>query len=582
MIYMPFIKERMNIIKFNFMKTTILIRCTLCAAVLIAFSLVGCEEVEIYKIDAPADLQARIDSIAAAKEGNAGDTTFIDIATAIVGAEDYSSPWWTDFSDYFAVPSGRMLTLEFINYNGGTEDIYKNWVLLVTNEVGERGVEGYAEYFALRADPFGWGNGDFDDDLISHNYPTVDDIVVSSEFLSIMDGAYVTLQIDHSATGFVFITATAVGTDDTELVMTYNQPVSATEDITVFLVAEGSYLQMKKAYLLPSQVTAVEDVEPTSIDVTGAPDFVELGNENFWGDAIATVTFADGSSAQVDSADLSFTVVPDMATLGEKTVVVVYSKTKQGKFTQAVSTLYKLGVTNPVSSLEVTTLPDITTYYFFDSDPIKFNAKGMVVTATYSDGTTGVLANNTLQFGTIQATEGAQAIDVTYEGATSTVTTTVPLTLIKGISQVSATDFSTPWWTEFSDNYTVASGSSKTITLYCYSNNLEFYHSPSTILRKADGTEYAVVRMDNFGWGDGYATATAASDWDFDVFASNISGSKVVITVTNNGDDTADVHYDVTYADGETHFQEYTGITVDGADLNFALVTEGAYLVIVE
>src|SRR5690606_1146770 len=142
-------------------------------------------------------------------------------------------------------------------------------------------------------------------------------------------------------------------------------------------------------------------------------------------------------------------VVPDMTTLGEKTVVVVYSKTKQGKFTQAVSTLYKLGETNPVSSLEVTTLPDLTTYHFFNNDPIKFNPQGMVVTATYSDGTTGVLANSTLEFGEIQAEEGAQTVDVIYEGATATATTTVPLTLVKGISQVGATDFSTPWWTAF-------------------------------------------------------------------------------------------------------------------------------------
>ena len=119
--------------------------------------------------------------------------------------------------------------------------------------------------------------------------------------------------------------------------------------------------------------------------------------------------------------------------------------------------------------------------------------------------------------------------------------------------------------------------------MYCYSNGFNNYHSPSTILRKADLTEYAVVRMDNFGWGTGYeGIATATSDWNWDTFASNIHGSYIEITVTNNGDNTADIRYDVTYATGETHFQEYTGIVVDSSDLNFALVLEGAYLVIVE
>jgi hypothetical protein len=364
--------------------------------------------------------------------------------------------------------------------------------------------------------------------------------------------------------------------------MTYQQPVSATEDIVAFLVCDGSHFEMKEAYLIPSKVTVVEDVEPVSITVEGAPEFVEFGNDDFWGDAKAVVTFADGSSTEVDFSDLSFNVIPDMTTLGKKTVVVAYNKTKQGAYCKAVSTVYTLEVTNPVVSVEVTTLPYITTYYFYNSDPIRFNPAGMVVTATYSDGTTAVMDNDKLQFGNIQPVEGAQEVSVSYAGTSGTVTTTVSVTLVRGIGQVGATDFSSAWWTAFSDDYAVPSGSSKTIKMYCYSDNLANYHSPSTILRKADKTEYAVVRMDNFGWGDGYSTATVTSDWNWDTFASNISGSKIILTVTNNGNNTADVFYDVTYANGEKHAQKYAGITVDSADLNCALVIEGAYIVIVE
>ncbi len=39
----------------------------------------------------------------------------------------------------------------------------------------------------------------------------------------------------------------------------------------------------------------------------------------------------------------------------------------------------------------------------------------------------------------------------------------------------------------------------------------------------------------------------------------------IVITVTNNGNNTADILYNVTYANGETHFQKYAGITIDSA-----------------
>jgi hypothetical protein len=562
------------------MKTTKLMKCALYAAILAVFAFAGCEKLEIYSVDAPADLQSRIDSIAAEKaKHSTGDTTYIDIATTIVGAEDNSAAWWTAFSDYFTIPANKLLHLEFVNHGTGVNN-WNNWNLAVAN-VADRDAANYAEYFVLRSDAYGWGNDDFDLKMISHNYPDTDgDGDIWNDFRTIMQGARVTLEIDHSATGNVFVTATALGTNGVELVMTYQQPVSATEDIVAFLVCDGSHFEMKEAYLIPSKVTVVEDVEPVSIAVEGAPEFVEFGKEDFWGDAKAVVTFADGSSIEVDSSDLSFNVIPDMTTLGKKTVVVAYNKTKQGAYCKAVSTVYTLEVTNPVVSLEVTTLPRITTYYFYNNDPILFNSSGMVVTATYSDGTTAVMDNKNLQFGNIQPVEGTREVVVSYAGTSGTVMTTVSVTLVKGIGQVGATDFSSAWWTAFSDDYPVASGSSKTITMYCYSDNLANYHSPATILRKADKTEYAVVRMDNFGWGDGYSTATATSDWNWDTFASNISGSKIILTVKNNGNNTADVLYDVTYANGEKHFQEYTGITVDSADLNCALVIEGAYIVL--
>jgi len=561
------------------MKTTNLMRCTLYAAVLAAFGLVGCESLDFYSIDAPSDLQRRIDSIAAAKP-NTGDTTYLIIATPIVGPEDNSAGWWAFFSDYFTIPSNKLLHLEFVNHGTGVNN-WNNWNLALANAA--RDAEGYAEYFLLRSDAYGWGNADYDASMISQNYPDTDgDDDIWNDFRTTMQGARVSLDIDHSATGNVFVTATAVGTNGTTLVETYQQPVSATADIVAFLVCDGSYFEMKKAYLIPSKITVVEDVNPVSIAIAGAPAFIEFGNANFWGDATATVTFADGSSEVVDSSDISFNVIPDMTTLGVKTVTVAYSKTKQGAYCQAVIGYYSLEVTNPVSSLEVTALPTITTYYYFSSDSIIFNTAGVVVTGTYSDGTKAVIPNSTLKFGKIPAASGSQTAVISFVGATKTVTTTCPFTLIQGVSQVGATNFSTGWWTVFSADYTVASGSSKTFTMYCYSDNLANWHSPCTILRKADKTENAVVRMDNFGWGTGYGTATRTSDWNWGIFTSSISGSRVVITVTNNGDNTADILYNVTYANGETHFQKYAGVTVDSSDLTCALVTEVSYLVFVD
>jgi len=552
-------------------------------AVFASLGLVGCEKLDLYSIDAPSDLQRRIDSIAAVKASqNTGDTTYLNIATAMVGPEDNSAGWWAYFSDYFAIPTNKLLHLEFVNHGTGVNN-WNNWNLAVSNEIADREDAGYKEYFLLRSDAYGWGNGDYAGAMITQNYPDTDgDGDIWNDFRTTMQGAYVTIEVDHSATGNAFVTATAVGTNGVTLVETYQQPVSATADINAFLVCDGSHFEMKKAYLLPSKITVVEDVSPVSISVEGAPAFVELGNENFWGDAKATVLYSDGSSEQVDSSDISFTVIPDMTTLGKKTVSVAYSKTKQGAYGRAVSTVYYLEVTNSVVSLEVTTLPTITKYYFYSSDSILFDKAGIVVTGTYSDGTKGVIPNETLRFSKIPAAAGSQSAVISFVGATKTVTTTCPLTLVKGIAQIGANDFSSAWWTVFSEDFTVASGSSKTFTMYCYSDNLANWHSPCVILRKADKTEYGVVRMDNFGWGTGYSAATGTNDWNWDTFTSNQNGSKVVIKVKNNGDNTADVFYTVTYANGETHFQNYVGIAIDSSDLSCALVTEESYLVIIE
>jgi hypothetical protein len=609
----------MNSIKIKFMKTTKLWMCALGVIVFAAFVLVGCDKLDIYSVDAPSDLQARIDSIEAANSYS-GDTTKIDISTYTVGATDESTVWWRSFSDYFAVPVGKVIHLEFENisncYTTGIN--YQNWALINANmeansanntEATTYGLDynkDYKEYFAFRADAWGWSgvmaseNSDytFYTDSITKDYSDINgDGDIWDDFRYLMQDAKVTIEIEHSYAGRLYITATMVGKgidgNQHTLVEQYDQPVG-TDVIYSFLTCEGSYLQMKRAYSFPSKYPAVDDQNPVSITISGTPSFVELGNTNFWGSGIAKVTYADGSIAKVDSADLSFTVVPDMTTAGAKTVAVSYSKTLLGEYCQAVSNIYTLEVTYPVSSIAVTTMPTITTYYFYNSDSITFNTNNLVVTATYTNGSTNVLANSSLKFSKIPAAEGSKSVDITYVGATKTVTTTCPLTLVKGVSQVGATNFSSVWWTVFSSNYTVASGTSKIFTMYCYSDNVSNWHSPCAILRKASdlptSTEYAVVRMDNYGWkGDvntssGLTTLgwTLTSNWDWTTFTSNISGSKVVITVTNKGDNTADILYNVTYANGTTHYQKYAGITVDKDDLSCALVTEESYLVLTE
>src|SRR5690606_15644349 len=187
-------------------------------------------------------------------------------------------------------------------------------------------------------------------------------------------------------------------------------------------------------------------------------------------------------------------------------------------------------------------------------------------------------SNESLKF-EMPSAEGSQEAVISYVGATNTVTTTIAITNVIGqIDQVGATDLSSGFWTAFSHEYNVASGSSRTFKMNLYSTGAENYHSPVVILRKGDLTEFAILRMDHFGWGDGYATATATSDWNWDTFTDNLNGSYIEITITNNGDNTADVRFDVTHANDETHFQLYEGITVDSSDLNSTITVEKSYV----
>lgn len=77
--------------------------------------------------------------------------------TTVVGNEDNTTAWWSAFSDYYTIKPNETLSLEFTNYTDGAE-YFHNWLAVVTTDA-DRGADGYSEYFVLRADNYGWGQG---------------------------------------------------------------------------------------------------------------------------------------------------------------------------------------------------------------------------------------------------------------------------------------------------------------------------------------------------------------------------------------------------------------------------------------
>lgn len=540
-------------------------------------SLVGCDTFEQYVIESPENLQEKIDSIYDANNKVTGDTINVPITMPNVGADDNSAAWWSDFSQYFTVPANRLLHIEFYNYGSGANN-WNNWNLCVCT--GERDTDGYSEYFVLRSDAYGWGNDDYSGAMIKTDYAdTLEGDDMWATFRDKMQGAYVYMDIDHSRTGNCYITATHVAKDGTKFTETYEQPVSATADINAFLICDGSHFAVKKAYTVTSHVQAVEDQNAVALSVSGYPEILEVGQDDVWGDAVATVTFADGSSAIANYDDLTFTV-PDLTIPGTKTILVSYSKTKLGNYGAPVATYYNVVVNNPMSGLRVRTMPNVSTYYTLNGVIAPLFTNGLEVEGVFADGSTCDVPVNALSFSALKPEVGTQKVTVTYDGGTSISTTTFNVEVLPATSIVGAIDCTNPWWTTFSEDHVVPAGSSYTFKMQLVSDNLNNWDSPCTILRNSDLAEYCVVRMDNFGWGTSYDSAILESDWNWDLFTLMLSGSEISITVTNNGNNTADILYNVVWPNGEVHFQSYKGITVDSSNLQTALVTEESCLIL--
>jgi len=165
----------------------------------------------------------------------------VDVTTTTVGAEDNSSAWWSEFSDYFQIPSNAELDLAFTNYTSGTGGNWNNWNLAITTD-DERGGDDYAEYFVIRSDLYGWGDSYASGTWSNEGYPSDDD--GWAEFRTNMVGADVVLNIERSGST-VTVTATETCTNSTVYVEKFTTDCGdGTQVIRAFLIADGSHLGM--------------------------------------------------------------------------------------------------------------------------------------------------------------------------------------------------------------------------------------------------------------------------------------------------------------------------------------------------
>lgn len=573
-----------------------------CAAALWMLALASCEGGELYDVNAPEWISDKIQEIEDSKkepEDEVLEGMQEDVYT--IGNTDFTSGFWAAFSKYYVIPDGEKWNAVFnLNINPADNTYYKNFALIITNDV-ERGGEGYTEYGAIRFDVTGnpetynsqWG------DHIDFQYISgtllLDPVDNKDENVQKLGGK-VTLTVDRtSENAFTVKMTNGVATK------TYAQPnkepnlnVDASNtNIRCFLVPEGSYIDFLQTNIVPvGGLTSAADKNPVSMVLQNVPAQISLGTslEEAMTNISAIVTFEEGVTKTVTASELSFSAIPDINQTGDKTLVAVYNKTFKGEnCDKPIVANASFKVVGVLQSISITTAPSRTKPYYYTSEDAKsctmpFDPTGMVVTGTYSDGSSVVIDNAKLSFSAIPAKAGSQPVTITAgENITATVNVTVSeATVVKNSTDMIGTeDNSTAFRGAHSDDFNVPAGQTKSITFTNYSSLSDNWNNFVVILRKADLTEYAVVRADNYGWGTGYGACTPnGTQGDWATWLAGMNGAKVTVYVTNCGNGTADVQAVMVGTTSTISTQCYWGInTIDANDLNFALTVDGCHLV---
>ena len=573
-----------------------------CAATLWMLVLASCEGGELYDVNAPEWISDKIQEIEDSKkepEDEILEGMQEDVYT--IGNTDFTSGFWTAFSKYYVVPDGEKWNAVFnLNINPVDNTYYKNFALIITNDV-DRDSEEYTEYGAIRFDvtnsPETYNSqwGDYIDFQYISGTLLLDPVDNKDENVQKLGGK-VTLTVDRtSENAFTVKMTNGVATK------TYAQPNkepnlnadASNTNIRCFLVPEGSYIDFLQTNIVPvGGLTSAADKNPVSMVLQNVPAQISLGTslEEAMTNISAIVTFEEGVTKTVTASELSFSAIPDINQTGDKTLVAVYNKTFKGEnCDKPIVANASFKVVGVLQSISITTAPSRTKPYYYTSEDAKsctmpFDPTGMVVTGTYSDGSSVVIDNAKLSFSAIPAKAGSQPVTITAgENITATVNVTVSeATVVKNSTDMIGTeDNSTAFWGAHSDDFNVPAGQTKSITFTNYSSLSDNWNNFVVILRKADLTEYAVVRADNYGWGTGYGACTPnGTQGDWATWLAGMNGAKVTVYVTNCGNGTADVQAVMVGTTSTISTQCYWGInTIDANDLNFALTVDGCHLI---
>lgn len=311
------------------------------ASLLIATAFTSCEENDLFSIDAPDDLQARIDaaadavvekqriadSIAAAKVA-AFEARFTDDVYQ-VGNTDNSSGFWSAHSKYYVIAPNDTSYVRLKNFSSGKK-VYQGWFVAVTNTL--RGGDGYVEYAIVRPDNFSnwsWGNENgvgyntSDDTGKDQSARLVTNYTTNMEdsdaaFITAMNGATCDVQVQRSGDTIKFVfDITPLSGSKMNKSFYVVEPRSKGQDIYMFFGNELSHQVFFKTLLSPSDAHipdfeldanwssgTVEEIIPEPTTPTPSQSIVTKSDVIFSADATEQEYYSEATLKTTDEVQV--------------------------------------------------------------------------------------------------------------------------------------------------------------------------------------------------------------------------------------------------------------------------------------
>ncbi len=456
--------------------------------------------------------------------------------TGLVGAVDNTNNWWTAFSDYYTIPLGKALKLQFLCYGNkdGSLDSDNgnnhNWNLVLTTNA-DRGAGGYAEYYGMTSDHRIWSTGfsaDCSDTRFTPVFSTGAYPDGYSDFWtyyhdSVQDGMDVTMTIERTNQGTALFAAEYKplnnnANNDFTFYEYYSQKIEGTEDIRAFLATRYCH------YII--QGISTYD-STTSLSYLQSDYYVASDNIN-----LATVKGT----------------VSDAGLLGH----YAWHETSTG-----------VGGTHYVCEVPM--------------DPSLLSATVGTIDASQVAGVQTVING---------ATYNSSAID--YHA-----------NVIKGKGALGSPSLSGIDLHNALAHLTSGQEITYYMYVYSAQNNgtnspMVYLNTSTTF----DANQGAFVRMDNWidaktvatGWGNAWTNGKAFQDWtnetedgDWTVtFTKYQNRAKVTLKIINCGDDTVSIQYAAKWINGKYHYDNFRDIPIDSDNVYHTLNINDGYIVIVD